>query len=137
MNNELLRNPSVRMGLEPDHLTDDVWRAIVKIYHETTGGSYVPDEKELETYYYARLALDNRLGEFRYGSRFSVHSKLWIMRERVEGTDLLFFDFDANVEGRQPEPDTEKGQEIAAARDDFRKNVDELLVALGVAHPLV
>lgn len=137
MKNEFARNPSVRMGLEPEHFTDDIWRAVIEIYYETTSGGYVPQEKELETYYYAGLAMENRLGEFRYGSRFSVHSKLYMMWEYVEDTPLLLFDFDANVDKHERDPETKKGREIAAARDDFRRNVDELLIALGVAHPLI
>jgi len=100
-----LPNP-IEYGMLESALNDESWRSIIRIYYETTGGGYVPDEEYLSERHFAVEALRNRSGEFRYGSRFSVHSKLRINNVYIGDEHLIQFDFDPNVDRVDLDPET-------------------------------
>ena len=91
-----MRTVSIRL----ESLTEEVLRRVIELYDETVGGHGLRyfNSGTLE---YAKEMLMNRSSvEWRFGSRLSGHSKLWIQfnyRTRLS-EPVIYFSFGANVD---------------------------------------
>jgi hypothetical protein len=117
----------LRMRLS--ELTYEILEKVVKIYDETVGG--------YGSHYLRPSALDYikkefQLGhpvEYRFGSRVTGHSKLWIQCEFFhEEGPAIYFCFGPNTDSRYE--DEELAKKLGA---DFEKAIDSFLKKEGLA----
>ena len=107
------------LGMRLDTLTDSIWRDIIRIYYRTAYDNF-PMEN-LKIYERSDTILDslrnsNSVG-FRFGSKFSVHSKLEVWHER---DDKVRFSFYTNEDGL----DDSEVQEVSGR---FKGEIDDYL----------
>lgn len=98
-------------------------KEIVMIYDQTVGGCGLLyfGEHSFESYVMPRLRREESV-EYRYGSRITRHSKLWIIPERVGGEELVSFRFDPNTAAGENDALAKKlGKKFEKAVDDFLK----------------
>jgi len=113
-------------------LSYEIFRQIVEIYDKTVGGHGIPLENPWNFQDYV-LAQSRRYHavEFRFGSRLTYHSKLWIRPDSFPGQEeiIIHFDFSPNADLR-----TKKEKRLAdKLRADFEKAIDEFLVNKSLA----
>jgi len=109
--------------MDIDALTDDIWRDIMRLYYKAVYRDFIPDERNL--YHTAVDAIQQINEGFRFGSRFSINSKL---QPTSQDGKLLHFDFYVNAhEPEYNDPTTLQGQQVLAAHNKFIDSVSEYL----------
>lgn len=106
-------------------LTAKVITDVVAIYDKTLGGSgahYLrsPDMKEI-----IKELGRGRSVEWRFGSKVTRHSKLWIHpeRSRIDGRWLIYFRFGANID-----PGAGEDEKLAETLNiNFQEEIDKYL----------
>jgi len=137
MNNPESNQELVHLGIAPEDLTDEMWRGLVKIYYDVTCDRKV-DDTQLERYHYANEALDMPAGGLRYGSKFSMHSKLTIELEQTPISPVLRFGFYVNSENpNHHDPTTKQGQEVVEVTETLKQKIDDYLLEHNVGKPLI
>src|SRR3990167_2395298 len=121
-----MRTVSIRL----ESLTEEVLRRVIELYDETVGGHGLRyfNSGTLE---YAKEMLTNRSSvEWRYGSRLSGHSKLWIQlnHRTCLSEPAIYFSFGANVD---ESPGIRKKVEKLESR--FSRVVSDFLKEKGLA----
>ncbi len=121
-----MRTISIRL----ESLTEEVLRRVIEIYDEIVGGHGLKyfDSGTLQ---YAKEMLMNRSSvEWRFGSRLSGHSKLWIQRDYRTHLheSAIYFSFGANVD---ESPGIRK--KVIALETQFSRAVSEFLEEKGLA----
>ena len=121
-----MRTVSIRL----ESLTEEVLRRVIELYDETVGGNgsrYFNSG----TLQYVKEMLTNRSSvEWRFGSRLSGHSKLWIQldyRTRLS-EPVIYFSFAANVD---ESPGIRK--RVQKLEANFSRSVSEFLEERGLA----
>ena len=107
-------------------LTYEIFRKIVEIYDKAVGGHgimYV-NPWNLQDYVLVQLRRYHAV-EFRFGSKLTYHSKLWVRPDSFLGQEeiIIYFDFGPNADLRT------KKEKILAEKlaADFKKAIDEFL----------
>ncbi len=107
-------------------LSYEIFRQIVEIYDKTVGGHGTPHVNpwNFEDYVLAQLRRYHAV-DFRFGSKLTYHSKLWIRPDSFPGQEeiIIHFDFDPNADLRTKK-EKRLAEELAA---DFKKAIDEFL----------
>ena len=109
-------------------LTYETLERIVKIYDETVGGhgSHYLRPNALD---YAKEELQfGHPVEFRFGSKVTGHSKLWIHRDWSYAEPAIYFSFGPNTDSRYE--DEELAKKLGA---DFEKVINSFLKKEGLA----
>ena len=107
-----------------DQLTPELMRMIIETYYASTGaGERTFDDVDIEMYFEQTREMLEHLGcaEWRFGSRLSPHSKLWIEKSGRRGGTRGMLDVfvDPNMDGQ------EEGQE--QLRRDFYEALEPAL----------
>ena len=116
--------PSVNYGVKLDQIPQII-DPLKRIYEKVTGHK-LPSYAD---YYFSQESLkkdflNSRDLEFRFGSRLTCHSKLWI---RKSG-DLLFFRFDSNL--------SRQNKEGEKTENEFQKEINKYLKESGIGQKL-
>jgi len=101
---------------------------IAGIYKETVGGNpdYWLREGQEVVVHQAVLENWDRYGaysnEYRLGSRLSMHSKLWLVKQRAEEGDLVEVSFDGNMSTKD---DSKLREQVRELKANFAQKVQE------------
>lgn len=132
----------VRMGVKLEDIDFAALHTFVSVYFEESGRNFDTQEDFDKAVSRAIAEMnmteydDNRNvagvkampGEFRFGSVFSLHSKLWLRNCYHPTSPTVWIDFDHNM-NNPPE-------EFYEAQERFNNRVDGYLAERGIAIPL-
>ncbi len=113
------------LGMKLSELTDEILSEIIVLYDETVGGNgrHYPTTAE-----YVRETLEKwGVVEARFGSRLTVHSKLWT-RWADRSRTVIRFSFGANTAREEASE-----EEVRQLGQSFEKAVDDFLTKRGLA----
>lgn len=128
-------NPQ-KWGMKLDHLTPEVAREILDIYFKVgMGEAYKRERLEEEADHFAQQVPEDLASwgasEWRYGSRLTMHSKIWVIPDH-RGGDVIRFIFDPNLE----DPLLEEKPEIRAIETTFEERIARFLQEKGLGIPI-
>ena len=110
-------------------LTDEILRGVIELYDKVVGGHGLGYFNS-GTLQYARELLEKRSSvEWRFGSRLSGHSKLWIQRDYRLSEPAIYFSFGANVDMES----AKIRKEVKKIETNFSSTVSEFLREKGLA----
>ena len=123
-------------GIKPEDLTDEVWADIQSIFFKVAYGDDYDDERiarrisgNTASNVLTQTEHSNFAG-FRYGSRFSQHTKLGVWNPL---TGALRFDLVINSENPDHEdPSTESGKEAEEMKELFQARAENYLRQHGI-----
>lgn len=111
-----------------EEFTPELLGDIAGIYKETVGGNpdyWVPKGRE-EAAYQEVINNWDRYGaysnEYRLGSRLSMHSKLWLVKQRAEEWDRVEVSFDGNMSTKD---DSKLREQVRELKANFAQRVQE------------
>jgi len=106
-------------------LTGKIIEDVVKIYDKTVGGHGVHYLRSIDIEELSKTLRSGQPIEWRFGSKVTGHSKLWIHpeRSRIDDRWLIYFRFGANIDPGAGE--NEKLAETLAI--NFQKEINKYL----------
>lgn len=117
-------------GMFLKHLTDEIIVEILKIYERVTGGrAFVRIGERAYPYLKCEQILEELKGsgsiERRFGSKLTMHSKLYIFEKYFVGDRVICFDFYPNLGHCVRDEHKKKAEEMTEA---FEKEIHDFLV---------
>jgi hypothetical protein len=114
-------------GMFLRHLTDEIIVEVLQLYERVVGGYAFLREIDGKVYSFQLTLKQVQEGlrksnvvERRFGSRLSMHSKLYLFEKYLIGDRVIYFDFYPNLDGYE-----KQAGELARS---FEKEVDDFLV---------